>query len=193
MIDSYFRNSYQTIAVDPIVNVTAKRGVTPTVITICGLIVGLGIIPSLAWHHSFAAVILLLTSGYLDTLDGSIARATNTSSPKGTVLDILCDRIVEFGIILGLFLAEPERGLACLLMLGSVLVCVTSFLVVGIFSENNSNKSFHYSPGLMERTEAFILFALMILMPQYFHILGILFTCLVMLTAIIRIYQFQKH
>lgn len=192
MIDSYLRKSYQAIAVDPIVSITARRGITPKAITLTALALGLGVIPCLMLNIPFAAVSLLLASGYLDTLDGSLARATASSSAKGTVLDIICDRIVEFGIILGLYLADPERGLICLSMIGSILICVTSFLVVGIFIENRSEKGFHYSPGLMERTEAFIFFALMILLPEYFTFLGWSFTLLVTLTGLIRVWQFQK-
>lgn len=71
----------------------------------------------------------------------------------------MVDRVVEFVVVLALwFVAPQQRGLWCLLMLGSMLLCITSFLVVGIFSENQSQKSFHYSSGLMERAEAFSFF-----------------------------------
>ena len=132
-------------------------------------------------------------TGFLDTLDGSLARHLKTTSPKGTVFDITSDRLVEFSIILGLYAFDPtHRALGTLLMLGSVLICVTSFLVVGIFEDNQTEKGFHYSPGIMERAEAFLFFGAMILFPSYFMILAILFTSLVFLTAVIRLSQFSK-
>jgi hypothetical protein len=84
-------------------------------------------------------------------------------------------------------------GIFSLLMLGSILICVTSFLVVGIFLENTSQKSFYYSPGLIERAEAFLFFVLMILFSKAFSILAVIFSILVFLTAALRLYQFAQY
>ena len=140
------------------------------------------------------AVVLLLLSGYLDVLDGTLARLRKTSSALGTVYDIIADRIVEFSVIFGLFILAPnERAMACLLMLGSVLLCVTSFLVVGIFSDKKTNKNFDYSPGLIERAEAFMFFIAMILLPKYFLFLAYIFISLVCLTTIARVFEFKRY
>lgn len=77
-------------------------------------------------------------------------------------------------------------------MLTSILLCVTSFLVVGIFTEKQTEKSFYYSPGLIERGEAFFFFILMILFPSYFVLLSSLFILLVLLTTAIRVVQFAN-
>jgi phosphatidylglycerophosphate synthase len=148
----------------------------------------------LVLHHSYWAVALLLLSGYLDTLDGTIARLANKISPFGSGLDIVGDRIVEFAIIFALYLVNPSiRATTTILMLGSILFCVSSFLVVGIFTINDSEKGFHYSSGLIERFEAFIFFITMILLPQYFNYIGNIFALLVALTAFIRMYEFKKQ
>ena len=126
-------------------------------------------------------------------LDGSLARFQGCVSAKGAVLDITADRLVEFAVILGLYLYAPEaRAIGSLMMLGASFLCVTSFLVVAIFETNQGMKSFHYSPGIIERAEAFIFFGLMMLIPQSFIWLSMLYTALVFLTAFIRVYQFLK-
>ncbi|MGM0439504.1 MAG: CDP-alcohol phosphatidyltransferase family protein [Chlamydiota bacterium] len=136
----------------------------------------------------------LATSGYCDTLDGSLARLQNRPTSLGTVYDITSDRLVELATVLGLYAYAPqERHLLSLLMLGSILICITTFLVVGIFSENTSKKSFSYSAGIMERTEAFIFFSAMILLPQHFNNLAAIFTIMVFITALIRIREFRRH
>ena len=66
------------------------------------------------------------------------------------------------------------------------------FLVVGIVSDMVSNKTFYYSPGLMERAEAFLFFTLMILFPSQFIWLGILFSVLALFTAIQRVFEFRS-
>ncbi|MFT4552990.1 MAG: archaetidylinositol phosphate synthase [Chlamydiales bacterium] len=195
MIDSYYRDKYQAILVRPIVKIISRSTtIHPKLVTLVACCSGILIIPLLAFSYPYTALIFMLISGYLDTFDGSLARETHKESPQGAVLDIICDRIVEFSIILGLYFVDPvSRSLLCLFMLGSVLICITSFLVVGIFIENATNKSFHYSPGLMERSEAFCLFALMILFPSYFSWFASLFSILVFWTALIRVKEFQEN
>lgn len=72
-------------------------------------------------------------------------------------------------------------------MLSSVLICVTSFLVAAVLEKTTGNKAFYYSPGLMERAEAFIFFIFMMLLPFTFSVLSIVFVVLVLYTAIVRI------
>lgn len=194
MIDSLpVRARYQRAFVDPLARLLAKTAIPPISITLCGCCLGLLAAPLLYLGYQEAALGVILCSGYLDTVDGALARQLNQTSPLGAVLDIVSDRLVESSIVVGLFLQAPqERAIATLLMMASVLVCVTSFLVVGIFEKNQSQKSFYYSPGIMERAEAFIFFTAMILLPAYFIYLSTAFTILVLFTALIRVVQFSK-
>lgn len=194
MLESIFRPAFQRYLVDDVVRVLLSRRVfSPQLLTLLAGICGVGVFIALTQNKGAIATFLLISSGYLDVVDGSLARASGTASPSGTVLDIVMDRIVEFMVIFGLFWLEPTRALLCLLMLGSILLCVTSFLVVGIFSENSSEKSFYYSPGLIERAEAFLFFSGMILFPEKFEVLAIIFVILVLLTTVIRISQFRRQ
>lgn len=190
MLDSYYRDYYQKIFVNPFLPIASLY--SPSTITFLGLLSGILIAPLLAMHWNMSALIMLLLSGWFDTLDGSVARHKNETSAWGAVFDIAADRVVEFSVILGLYFYQTdERALYCLFMLGSILICVTSFLVIGIFTLNTKEKGFYYSPGMMERGEAFIFFFLMILAPVYFHLLSSLFSILVALTAIVRLWRFR--
>jgi archaetidylinositol phosphate synthase len=191
MIEPYIRPSYQYILGDPLARMMGKV-LSPDFITLLSVLTGVGISPALFFNQPMLALVLLMLSGLLDTLDGTVARLFHKNSPYGTALDIVCDRIVEFSIVFGLFLVSPEHAVMCFIMLGSMLVCITSFLVVGIFSKNESHKSFHYSPGLMERPEAFIFFGAMILFPGHFQSLAVLFSFLVFLTALLRMIEFKR-
>lgn len=192
MIEPYIRPLYQEFLCNPLARLVGKT-LSPNKITVLGIFTGIGVAPALFYDQVTLALILLTLTGLFDTLDGTVARLFYQTSPYGTALDIIGDRIVEFAILLGLFLVSPEvRALDVLMMLGSILICVTSFLVVGIFSENCSHKSFHYSHGLMERPEAFVFFAAMIFFPDHFHILALFFSFLVILTAVIRMVEFKK-
>lgn len=193
MIESILRKTYQKVCVDPVLKPKSAAKLHPLWITLAGTLTGMTVPFLLVASSPLTAIAFLLLSGYLDTLDGSLARKVEKTSTFGAALDIVSDRVVESAVIIGLFLVAPQtRGLPCLLMLGSTLLCVTTFLVVGIFTQNTSEKSFHYSPGLMERAEAFALFIAMMALPSAFLFLSGLYTLLVMATAFIRLYQFGK-
>ena len=192
MLEQSVRQYYQATLVDPLVRFIGHR-ISPISVTLLAGVFGILFIPFLLTDHTIWAVACLLFSGYLDTLDGSLARHQNNSTALGSVLDIMADRLVEFSVIFAFYLVDPiQHGLAAILMLGSILLCITSFLVVGIFTPNDSHKSFHYSPGLIERAEAFVFFIVMTLVPHYFKPLAFIFTGLVILTAGIRLLQFAK-
>lgn len=193
MLEQSIRKHYQHWLVDPVAD-RIHMIISPIHITLMSLIAGFLVIPALLMNHTVLAISFLLFSGYLDTLDGTVARQSNKTSALGSVCDIMADRTVEFSVIFGLWLVNmPDRSLMCILMLGSILLCITSFLVVGIFTPNTSNKEFYYSPGLIERAEAFIFFTLMILLPAYFTHLSCLFISLVMITTMVRLHEFKKY
>ena len=195
MIESYLRPTYQKVFVDPVIKrIHGITCITPERVTFVGCLTGMAFAPLVYFSNTLLACSVLLLSGYLDTLDGSLARQRKTSSPAGATLDIVADRLVEFSVIVGIYLIAPEtRSFAALFMLGSILLCVTTFLVVGIFEAHSGEKGFHYSVGLMERAEAFAFFILIALKPTWFPVLAWSFTGLVFLTASIRIYEFTRH
>ncbi len=190
MLEQLIRPRYQAYLVEPIAS-RIKNRISPNSITVLSGILGFCVLLALMQHQILLAIMMLLASGYCDTLDGSLARMTNNTSNWGSVLDIMMDRFVEVCVVLGIFMMSPAtNGLGCLIMLGSFVLCITSFLVVGIFSQNTSEKSFYYSPGLIERAETFCFFILMMIFPNLFNLLVGVLSILVVITAFIRMRQF---
>lgn len=190
MIEETCRPIYEQIFITPWLERLSLR-YQPIQFTLLSGLMGLFFIPALLFGWPLLAICFLLLSGYCDTLDGALARYQGTSSAIGTVADIVIDRLVEFAVVFAFYLQNPgHHSLATMLMLGSILLCVTSFLVVAIFSQNQSAKSFHYSPGLIERPEAFIFFIFMALFPGYFNYLALIFVILVLITVVTRLSQF---
>ena len=184
--------------VQPMIRKTAdafiKRHVTADQVTILALIIG--VIPSILLAlrvPAYIAVIVLWTSGYLDAVDGTIARVTKSSSPFGTIMDIVFDRIVEISLIIVLAYLYPESTYSFVLLGGAIILSMTIFLTVGAASEKASEKSFYYQPGLGERTEGFIMFTLMMLLPQYINGLCLIFAGIVLFTAVQRFVEAYKH
>lgn len=192
MLEAYCRDAFDSYFVAPVVRLLGDR-CPPLYATLMAILAGVISAFFIYCDAVWPACIFLMFSGYLDVLDGALARALQQTSRWGTVLDIVGDRLVEWIIFVGLWAQAPlMRGGYIVFMLGATLVCVTSFLVVGLFSENNSKKGFHYSPGLIERAEAFIFFFLMILFSSLFWLLAILYGILVFYTAFIRLYDFHQ-
>ncbi len=193
MIDTHFRAPYQKLIIEPLLKTKRLKNTLPNLLTLFALVFGVFCFIFLFFQQKTLSFISLICSGFLDTLDGSLARYLDKSTPFGAVFDIFSDRVVETCIILGLYFFSPDvRALPTLLMLASSYLCVTSFLVVGIFTENSSKKGFHYSPGLIERAEAFIFFSVMICLPITFTPLAYLYSLLVALTATLRLYEFKR-
>lgn len=195
MIESVIRPFFQRYCCDPVARGLAKiNGMTPNVITVTSIVLGIFSAIFLVCDWRIVAVIMLLLSGYGDVLDGTMARLTGHVSNIGAMLDIVGDRIVEFVIMFAIYCLSPHQfALPIILMLGSSYLCVTTFLVVGIFSENQSAKSFHYSAGLMERAEAFAFFIVMMLFPITVPVLAWVYFVLVLYTAIRRMVEYMKQ
>jgi phosphatidylglycerophosphate synthase len=86
----------------------ARTGVHPDVLTVASLAV---VVPAL-WVPAVAAAGLVLLSGLLDALDGSVALLQARASRWGYVLDSLVDRLCD-GVILGALVVDgAPAGLA---------------------------------------------------------------------------------
>ncbi len=94
-----------------------------------------------------------------DVVDGAVARAKGLTSKKGAFLDGISDRIVEFFLIMALFVSTKDP--ATQLLLVSILffgTCMTSF--VKAYAEHSGildNSTAKRMPGILERAERSVL------------------------------------
>ena len=68
---------------------------------------------------------------------------------------------------------------------------MTIFLTVGALSQNKGSKSFYY-PGVAERTEGFIFFTIMMLMPNNVGLISNIFAILIVITALQRMIEARR-
>ncbi|MCI6666648.1 CDP-alcohol phosphatidyltransferase family protein [Romboutsia timonensis] len=191
MLDTHARKY-----VNPIIELGAKfllkLKLTPNNVTILALLLGIATSIFLYFDMQIIAVILLWVSGYLDAVDGAMARRTNSSSSFGTLLDIVSDRIVEVSIVLVLGLKFVDVRYNLIVLTVCILMSMTIFLTVGALSEKKGVKSFYYQAGVAERSEGFIFFSLMILIPSYLGIITNIFSILIIITAIQRFFEAKR-
>ena len=191
MLDTHARKY-----VNPIIELGAefllKLKLTPNNVTILALLLGVSTSIFLYFDMQIIAVTLLWVSGYLDAVDGAMARRSNSSSSFGTLLDIVSDRIVEVSIVLVLGLKFVDVRYNLIVLTVCILMSMTIFLTVGALSEKKGVKSFYYQAGVAERSEGFIFFSLMILIPSYLEIITNIFSILIIITAIQRFLEAKR-
>lgn len=185
MLDTHFRGYVQPL-LNKIASLAVRMGLKPIIITFIAFFTGMISVFMLLIGYNIPCVILLWSSGLFDAVDGTVARRTNSTSGLGTLLDISFDRMVELGIILGLAFTNTANHMMLLLLTCSIVLSMTIFLTVGNLAERKGEKSFYYQAGLIERTEGFIFFTLMILIPSYSNHIGYIFAATIFITAIQR-------
>ncbi len=192
MIDSKLRKNAQPLF-NKIAGVLIKLKISPNMITVLAFIIGLLAAVSIGLKYALLAFVLLWISGLLDVLDGTVARLTGQSNPVGAYMDLILDRMVEAAVVLGLFYAYPEHVWMYLIFFVAVLFNFTTFVVAGALFKNDSKKSMHYDVGIAERTETFIVFSLVILLPQYIFSILLTFNTIIFITGIIRFLRVIKY
>ncbi|MDX8335368.1 MULTISPECIES: CDP-alcohol phosphatidyltransferase family protein [Cetobacterium] len=191
MLDTHCRKYIQPlIAVGA--DIALKLGLTANGVTIIAMLVGLlsGVLT--AFNLSIIGVAILWFSGYLDAVDGTMARKTKSSSAFGTVMDITFDRMVEGAIILGVAYKYPQFSFISLILAISIIISMTIFLTTGPLAENKGEKTFHYQAGLAERTEGFLMLSLMMLLGDKAGAVINIFTVMVLFTAGQRFFDAKK-
>jgi archaetidylinositol phosphate synthase len=190
MLDTHARKLVQP-SIEGTARLLLKRGLSANQVTLIAFIVGSA--TGLVYYFGFPilAVIILWVSGFLDAVDGTMARLTKPS-PFGTVMDVTFDRIVEISVILGVAFIHPEIMWALLLLSVSIIISMTIFLTVGAVSEKKGMKSFYYQAGLAERTEGFILFSVMMLFPSIVLWTTLLFFAVELYTGLQRFLEAKR-
>ncbi len=95
-------------------------------------------------------------------------------------------------MIFGYYFWMPEHAFMYLLFLAGVIFNFSTFLAAGSLYKNLGEKSMHYDPGILERTETFILFTLVLFLPQAAFHLFLFFNLLMFLTGILRFYGIYR-
>lgn len=161
MLDTNARKYVQPI-LDGVAHACRRIGISANALTVIGMLVGIAAALLVLNEYAVAGFIVLWLSGLIDAADGTLARLTKPS-PLGAILDITFDRVVEVAMIVALACNTPDARLVLVILAGTIAIAMSLFLSIGAAVANQSIKSFHYAPGLGERTEAFICFSLMIM------------------------------
>lgn len=138
-------------------------GVKPNAITTVSLLVSC--MAALAYSFKFPVIgaLGILASGFVDMLDGAVARATRSATRFGAVYDHVLDRYSEFAILLGMGLGGLVNWIWVVFALFGMVMA--SFVRAKAESVGGLKSC---TVGIAERQEKFILLLVgSILQPLY--------------------------
>ncbi|MFW9954417.1 MAG: CDP-alcohol phosphatidyltransferase family protein [Candidatus Thorarchaeota archaeon] len=107
-----------------------KRDVHPNTITYTSLLFAFfGFLILVFTQNQMIFGVLVFTVGFLDGVDGAVARATNKASKKGAFTDSIVDKLSEGIILLAIPLAFPSIEVLGLNIELWAFACITSWLL----------------------------------------------------------------
>jgi len=179
------KEKLRSFFLSPFINFLISLKINPNLITIITFI--LNIIPFYFYSNKnfiFGALSLILINIF-DAIDGEIARRTNKASKFGAFLDSNLDRFSEGLIFLGLIIAFKEN-----FIIQSILI-ISGFgsFFISYIRARGEGLGISIRSGPMERAERIFFIFIMSLFYNYFLFFLIVFTILVYLTIIRRLFE----
>lgn len=114
-------------ALAPLVRLSVALGLTPDLLSLVAFLLAVGAAATFyrgGWWY-LAGALLVFASGWLDLLDGALARELEVAAPEGDLLDHVLDRYADIVLIAGLAAGLGRYGLGFLAVTG---VLMTSYL-----------------------------------------------------------------
>ncbi|MGH9276490.1 MAG: CDP-alcohol phosphatidyltransferase family protein [Acidimicrobiales bacterium] len=139
----------------PVGSIVGGLGVKADHLTALGILISIFAGLAVAWGHPLLAALLLALSAVPDLLDGAVAKASGTSSPRGAFFDSVSDRISDSFVLGGVawYLASVEGGHAAVLP----LAVLGASNLVSYERARAESLGFTARGGLMERAERMLL------------------------------------
>jgi archaetidylinositol phosphate synthase len=168
-----------------------KIGLTPNKISAIGIILAtLSALTYTQWQNHqlylLLATILLLLSGFCDTLDGTIARLYQQTTTFGGYLDSLLDRYADAAVYMGIILGglcDARWGLIALI--GSLLV---SYSRARAEAANIKMESI----GIAERAERIIILAIASIIATFWQPTIVMNTAIIILAILTNLTVLQR-
>ena len=176
---------------EPAVRLLARTSITPNAVTWSGFLLTIGAAALIITEHLVAAGILVLIAGFLDILDGALARRTNQTTRFGAILDSTLDRFSEAVLLLGiLVLYARDQSFAQILVVGAALV---GSLLVSYIRARAEALGLECEAGLFTRTERVIVLALGLLLSQVVDYALLIALAIIVVFSFVTIVQRLIH
>lgn len=165
----------------------ARAGVSPNLLTLCGLLATFVVAALLGLGHERLAGLLLIPVALFDALDGALARLTGKATPFGAFFDSTLDRFAEIALYLGLLYLYRGSTLETLL----IYLAITGSLMVSYARARAEGLGLECKVGLFTRLERLVVLTLGLLLEQTLIALIIL-AIFSNLTVLQRVWHVRK-
>jgi phosphatidylglycerophosphate synthase len=172
MFDEPFRARFSPV-LRPLVSPLARRGITPTHVTVIAFLLGIAAASCIARGWTIVGLGTWLASRVGDALDGLLARETGRSTAFGGYLDITLDMAAYAAMAIGFAILHPASGVAWALVLTGYVLVITTTLALSDAARtlgrqvSGTERTFQFTPGFAEAGETNTMYILWVLFPAH--------------------------
>jgi CDP-diacylglycerol--glycerol-3-phosphate 3-phosphatidyltransferase len=160
MFDGRWRGTFEK-GLRPIGAQIRRTGITANHLTVTGLVMAMAAAVAIANGRLRAGLLLLVLTALPDVLDGAVAKASGTASPRGAFFDSVVDRVSDALLLGGVawYLSSTQPGRIAVLP----MAVLAASMLVSYERAKAEALGFDARGGLMERAErlGFLAFGLL--------------------------------
>src|SRR5690554_5043990 len=186
MFDGRWRTSFEA-GLKPVGTNIRKAGITADHLTATGVLVAAAASVAIANGALRAGLLLLVLCALPDLLDGAVAKASGSASPRGAFFDSVSDRVTDALLLGGVawYLASTQPGRIAVLP----LAVLGASMLISYERARAEALGFDARGGLMERAERIVFLAFGLLFESL--LVPVLWVMLV-LTVFTALQRFAK-
>jgi CDP-diacylglycerol---glycerol-3-phosphate 3-phosphatidyltransferase len=160
VFDGRFRSSFE-IGFKPVGRTLSRAGIRADHLTVLGVVVSVGAALAIGNGALRGGFLLLALAGLIDVLDGAVAKASGSASPRGAFFDSVADRLSDALLFGGVawYLAATQGGHTPLLP----MAVLAGAMLISYERAKAESLGFDARGGIMERAERFVLLGLALL------------------------------
>ncbi len=162
-----------------------RSGITADHLTLLGIVMAVGAAVAIANGALRLGFVLLLLTAVPDVLDGAVAKASGTATPRGAFFDSVADRLTDALLIGGIAWYLESRHPGHIAMLPLAVLAMS--MLISYERAKAESLGFDARGGLMERAERLLALAIGLLFEGL--LIFVLWVMLV-LTAVTAVQRF---
>jgi CDP-diacylglycerol---glycerol-3-phosphate 3-phosphatidyltransferase len=158
MFDGRWRSTFET-GLRPVGQQIRRTGLTANHLTALGLVMAAAAAITIAHGSLRAGLLLLVLTALPDVLDGAVAKASGTASPRGAFFDSVVDRVSDALLLGGVawyLSSQPGAGRIAVLP----MAVLGASMLISYERAKAESLGFSARGGLMERAERLIMLGL---------------------------------
>jgi CDP-diacylglycerol--glycerol-3-phosphate 3-phosphatidyltransferase len=184
MFDKSFRSQVEA-GLRPVGINLRRLGLKADHLTLLGIVMAMGASVAIANGALRGGLLLLVLTAVPDLLDGAVAKASGTASPRGAFFDSVSDRLTDALLFGGVawFLASTHTGRVSVLPLAVLALS----MLISYERAKAESLGFDARGGVMERAERIVALAIGLLFDS---LLVLVLWVMLVLTAVTAIQRF---